>query len=405
MTTSSLLSNTGTMLKDEDMADTPGLDSASPFSSTLSALSSPHKELPQTPQQTKARQQHARRPYQQHTRSPSLPLSLHHVGIGTPSPLLRQLSQFPSLSPRSPNALGILSPDADDELSSPDANPSPGSATSLDREREPAWDDYDGVDDVTQDRKDILVERLGDLMRRLQRVPSAEALDALHRKVDEMEDVLGREGVQRRPPLVYGADHTAESVARMAGLLRSGVSGERTVSRPGTSTEKEHGEPGGLEVAQRVLAEAESLNAQLVKTLQSLRVRKEESDHIHALLVERAEAAAARIIELEMEVADLEDELGGNESDLRHLRIELRAVETLCHESVQSGADPELVTSIQNWKADWARLREKVSASKKSRRARYHHPRGGEDGGDSTILMSSIASLSTPGKSPGGFYE
>jgi hypothetical protein len=36
---------------------------------------------------------------------------------------------------------------------------------------------------------------------------------------------------------------------------------------------------------------------------------------------------------------------------------------------VQSGADPVLVRSIENWKADWAKLRDKLAGNKKSRRA------------------------------------
>jgi hypothetical protein len=78
---------------------------------------------------------------------------------------------------------------------------------------------------------------------------------------------------------------------------------------------------------------------------------------------------------------------------LRHLRIELRAVETLCHEFVPPEADPELVQSIENWKTDWATLRERMSAKKKSRRRRY----GGDEEGDSTILSPSISSMSMLG--------
>ncbi|KAK3490622.1 uncharacterized protein B0T23DRAFT_165847 [Neurospora hispaniola] len=125
---------------------------------------------------------------------------------------------------------------------------------------------------------------------------------------------------------------------------------------------------------ERIAAESEKLAAQLEAVLKSLETRREESNHVHALLVERAEAAASRILELEKEVLDLlqmqnrEDEVSYQESELKHLRLELRAIETLVNEFLPpvEAADPELVRSIENWKADWKRLRDQMLS--KSRR-------------------------------------
>jgi hypothetical protein len=89
-----------------------------------------------------------------------------------------------------------------------------------------------------------------------------------------------------------------------------------------------------------------------------------------------------------------EDEVSGNESDLRHLRIELRAVETLVHGFVPPEADPDLVQSIQNWKTDWAKLRERMLANKKSRRLRY----GTDGNGELTPSISSMSFLGSPTK-------
>lgn len=91
--------------------------------------------------------------------------------------------------------------------------------------------------------------------------------------------------------------------------------------------------------------------------------------HVHALLVERAEAAASRILDLEKEVIDLEDEISSQESELNHLRLELRAIETLVNEFLPTAeaADPELVRSIENWKADWKKLRERMMVGKSER--------------------------------------
>lgn len=48
-----------------------------------------------------------------------------------------------------------------------------------------------------------------------------------------------------------------------------------------------------------------------------------------------------------------------NEAELRHLRLELRALEVQCMDYVPKGADPQLGESIRNWKDDWRALRDK----------------------------------------------
>ncbi|KAK4242094.1 hypothetical protein C8A03DRAFT_11692, partial [Achaetomium macrosporum] len=88
------------------------------------------------------------------------------------------------------------------------------------------------------------------------------------------------------------------------------------------------------------------------------------------LLVDRAEAAATRILDLEQEICDLEDDILANESELRHLRLKIRAVETLCYEFVPPDADPDLFQSIENWKADWVLVRDRMLERKKDRKAR-----------------------------------
>ncbi|AEO71717.1 uncharacterized protein THITE_2124494 [Thermothielavioides terrestris NRRL 8126] len=89
------------------------------------------------------------------------------------------------------------------------------------------------------------------------------------------------------------------------------------------------------------------------------------------LLVDRAEAAAGRILDLEKEICDLEDDILANESELRHLRLKIRAVETVCYELVPAeDADPELLRSIENWKADWVLVRDRMLERKKDRQAR-----------------------------------
>ncbi|KAK4146469.1 uncharacterized protein C8A04DRAFT_9734 [Dichotomopilus funicola] len=126
------------------------------------------------------------------------------------------------------------------------------------------------------------------------------------------------------------------------------------------------------DMAERVAREAERLNGELVRVVKGLRARREESDHLHSLLINRAESAATRILDLEQEICDLEDDILSGESELRHLRLKLRAVEALCHDLLvpHSGTDPELIRCIDNWKADWVLVRDRMLARKRGRTER-----------------------------------
>ncbi|KAK4122936.1 hypothetical protein N657DRAFT_621119 [Parathielavia appendiculata] len=165
------------------------------------------------------------------------------------------------------------------------------------------------------------------------------------------------------------------------------------------------------EMAERVATEAEKLNLELAQVVAKLQARKEESDHLHSLLIDRAEAAATRILDLEKEVCDLEDDILANESELRHLRLKIRAVETLCCEFVHPDADPELFRSIENWKADWMLVRDRMLERKKDRkerRLRLH--RAGcvisllEEREEESTLGSMSVSLLGLGRSPKKAY-
>lgn len=142
------------------------------------------------------------------------------------------------------------------------------------------------------------------------------------------------------------------------------------------------------EMADRIVQEAEKLCAEMQQVVTSLQARREESDarplhppqyhppspfrnpltlysppqHLHAILVTREASATKHIAALESRLEDLEDEVAENESELRFLRLQLRAIEVECHQYMPRDADPELAQSIRNWKSDWARLREKMAS-------------------------------------------
>lgn len=336
----------------------------------------------------------------------------------------------------------------------------------------------ENYDDLTQDGKDVLVERLTDLIHHLQdakeqttganrSVLSDVSISELHAKVDEMEAVLtgkgtgvtggsrmvkrpvgpsakaSRRGIRQnesgkesesdgeedeeedekhaRSPLSDMLAFASSAAAAAApGWLAKSFSGsepsppESRAQSPSPALKKAHlklaeaaeikpSAIGGADMAaavsvaevevqaqkprevetERIAAEAEKLAAQLEAVLKSLETRREESNHVHALLVERAEAAAFRIVELEKEVLDLEEETSCQESELKHLRLELRAIETLVNEFLPpvEAADPELVRSIENWKADWKRLREQMlSKSRQKGRGQQQEKPDGHGG-------------------------
>lgn len=71
--------------------------------------------------------------------------------------------------------------------------------------------------------------------------------------------------------------------------------------------------------------------------------------------------ANKRIFEQTTTVTVLEEVLADHEAELRHLNLELRAIEARCMGYLPEGADPELDESIRNWKNDWQSLREKFA--------------------------------------------
>ena len=219
----------------------------------------------------------------------------------SPSPLLRQMSSHFS-SPSGP---------ADDELSdelSEGGSPGSGfgfglgmgmgmnmgigslglSSVSVDRG---AGDEVDSDvsgerekegDGLVQDRCDVLVERLSELIRRLQKVPPAGVLDELHQSVDKMETRMGI--CAERHALRSATTHETVGFAgvdRLRPKDTEGLMDEASLSGPGNVYVTEAppvGEPTLGEATKRIIESAEVLNARLASAVLNLRARKEESD-------------------------------------------------------------------------------------------------------------------------------
>lgn len=117
-------------------------------------------------------------------------------------------------------------------------------------------------------------------------------------------------------------------------------------------------------------------------------------------------------MDLEKELSDLEDDLASSESELRHLRLKLRAVETLVGEFVDPDeTDPELFRCIENWKEDWRVVRERMRERKRGREERRTRLRRremmgvgneeveeGEEEGESTLTSLRGVGMGEQGK-------
>jgi hypothetical protein len=346
--------------------------------------------------------------------------------------------------------------DADDELSDPTEHDNG------------IYEDEGSSDEdaeLTQDSKDVLMDRINDLLHRLAIGGSlkGENISSLHAKVDEMEKVLASDhskparprGIRQTPSLMQlasplpvmrrdsitdGADERDQgsywglpaTPNKPLAHRFSELSGPTTaIKDPFIEQQHVNGYPLGkglqqndepqqdgepqLEdefhqdsehldeqqvdatdhqevqipstVAEQVVHEAEKICAELNRVLRNLQDRREESDarplsippsippyrpltylqHLHAMLIDRAENAARRILELEELVTALEDELDTNRSDLDHLRLQLRAVEVLCYEYVPPDADRDLLQSIENWKMDYSRIKREMATRRRER--------------------------------------
>jgi hypothetical protein len=143
-----------------------------------------------------------------HFSSPSLSsspwgMSLHHLGISSPlSPFRRQLSPVLRRSPSDGHTSS--SGKGEDRQPAPDPD---SDEDDIDEDGvEDGKDEDESIDELTQDSRDVLVERLTDLAQRLARGSDGgrvanSNISALHAKVDEMERVFaaGERANRSRP--------------------------------------------------------------------------------------------------------------------------------------------------------------------------------------------------------------
>lgn len=209
--------------------------------------------------------------------SPSL--SLSSLGLSPLSPLRHPLSP-PTLAPSSP-----LYPQSESD------NPGP---------------DHGDHEDVAQDSRDVLVQRLNDLAARLSRRRhhvQDESIGILHAKVDELEHVLstpdyssgttGDPRPSRLPSLSpaddgqYGSNHDWDTspdnqlqsdVSGLALLTRSSPSAKTRIDRQAGAKARPRASKMTAAQAEQMAAEAHGLYKSLEVVISNLRDRQEETE-------------------------------------------------------------------------------------------------------------------------------
>ena len=211
-----------------------------------------------------------------------------------------------------------------------------------------------------------LARRLSSLAQQLAEEDEVDEL-TLMAHVDQLEKTLAQSGprsppnrtTQHRRPASFGGWRTQSGAGGLVpASYRSEFSASLMTGDPMSEEprEKDPSKKGlTLRQANKIVQEANKLNEELTAVVTNLRARQEESDHIHDLLIERAERAAQRIIFLQARIAHLEEELGQNDDELQNLRICLKAVEI----QMPPHPDPTIQRCISSFKEDYQRLRRK----------------------------------------------
>lgn len=185
--------------------------------------------------------------------------------------------------------------------------------------------------DLAQDNKDVLVERLNDLVLRLWKDSSLEdsIVSAIHTGVDQIEVLMkSREKqIEKNSPQIGGeAKILTEQPEDIFWGPRTPTRNIKMRFADSPNSPIHSIRPKQQMTAQcaiKLAKEAEGLASRLSASVAQLQVRKEESDvsglreafckrslaniiqHIHDLLVTRAEAAAERILLLEYRINEL----------------------------------------------------------------------------------------------------
>jgi len=229
--------------------------------------------------------------------------------------------------------------------------------------------------ELIQDSKDVLIDRLNDLAVRLSNDNFEDhTVSELHRRMDEMELFMRGEEKNLKSIRVENDGYLRPTTPSDNGedAFWGSLSPTQSVRiRLPKSPKPRKLRPRHVDSnmttfrVNEISKQAEELVSQLTTVVTELQLRKEESDHLHDLLLLKAEKASERILLLEYRIAEMEDDFGANQSELKFLRIQLQAIEAQCGEYLPLNKDEDLTQSITNWKIDWEDINQKSKARRK----------------------------------------
>ncbi|KAI1260775.1 hypothetical protein F5Y18DRAFT_246370 [Xylariaceae sp. FL1019] len=244
----------------------------------------------------------------------------------------------------------------------------------------------DAPDGFAQDSRDVLIQRLNVLASKLaeRSYVSNENINAMHARVDEMENALVTPGYR-----ISVNTHRSETPVQSPSY--DGDESSSSWDTPGEAIDvipdftKARAKPSkaskmSVAHAERIVAEAQGLQKGLESVLSNLRTRQEETERIQEHLVARAERAEDHSLELENELrlrfeyylhlalrtspgilirprSEFERKQG--EMDMRNLQIQLKAIEVQCLDYMPENVETELQASIDVWREEWSEYKRK----------------------------------------------
>ncbi|KAJ5038144.1 uncharacterized protein L3040_007013 [Drepanopeziza brunnea f. sp. 'multigermtubi'] len=228
-------------------------------------------------------------------------------------------------------------------------------------------------EDLTQDSKHALIDRLNRLVLRLSSVGSLKhrAISTIHSQVDKIEILVSRVEIKRpSQPLCK----LSLNIPREDGLLGHPAPNRILEIENTTVSTKPHFEDGmnpGVSNntpnnTAKLAQAAEDLASRLSTTVVELQERKVEFKRIHDLLVNQNEKAAKHTLLLEYRIAEMEDDFQSNQSELKFLRIQLQSIQAQCVGCIHLHEDQELDESIMNWKTDWENINRRARGRRKN---------------------------------------
>ncbi|KAF7925339.1 hypothetical protein BELL_0678g00010 [Botrytis elliptica] len=212
----------------------------------------------------------------------------------------------------------------------------------------------------SQDNKDVLLQRLNDLVVRLSHDDAEDdAITALHKKTDEMETLLRVEYSMDLDPKVSHnkvkpppprRDSNDMFWGRPLNTRRESYLRRSNSPPPISHSSSYNRSVVAVAKAAEIATSAEALNVRLAKAVGELQAHRRESDKILAWHVSKLDECTEEITNLEQHISHLQEELGTSQSLLNRTQIEMQTM----------AAKHARALDDISWREDWDELNQDV---------------------------------------------